>query len=100
MVTRAQLLDAGLSHDQIAHRTRTGLLAIEYPGVYRLGPPRIEARYLAAVRACGPRAALSGLPSAWWFGLIEGRPPAPVISAPSRAQDCGPQDPTPAARTS
>ena len=83
MVTRAQLLAAGLSHDQIAHRTRTGLLVIEYPGVYRLGPPRVEARYLAAVRACGSRAALSGLPSAWWLALIKGRPPAPEVSAPT-----------------
>jgi hypothetical protein len=82
VLTRAQLLAAGLSHDQVAHRVRTGLLAVEFPGVYRLGPPRTEARYLAAVRACGDGAALSGRPAAWWLGLIRGRPPAPEVSAP------------------
>jgi hypothetical protein len=41
----------------------------------------VEARYLAAVLACGPGAALSGLAAAFMFGLIKGRPPSPEVTA-------------------
>ena len=83
VVNRRRLLAAGLSHDQIAHRVRAGLLVPEYPGVYRVGPPTIDARYMAAVVACGRAAVLSGLAAAWWWGLIKGKPPAPEVSAPA-----------------
>jgi very-short-patch-repair endonuclease len=83
VVTRAALLAAGLSHDQVAHRTRTGILAIEFPGVYRIGPASTYARYLAAVLACGSRSGLSGPAAAWWWALVKGKPPTPEVSAPT-----------------
>ena len=83
VLTRGQLLGEGLSHDEIAYRIRAGLLAKEYPGVYRLGPPTVYTRYLAAVKACGAGAVLSGLAAAWWWGLVRGGPPMPEVSAPT-----------------
>jgi hypothetical protein len=56
----------------------------QYPGVYRVGhaAPSTEADYLAAVRACGPGAVLSGLAAAWLWGLVRGAPPPPDVTAP------------------
>src|SRR5438067_9958114 len=53
VVTRAELLGAGLSPDEIRHRAQVGMLIPEYKGVYRVGhqAPSIEARYLAAAPA-------------------------------------------------
>lgn len=55
VVTRGELLAAGLTVAEIKSRLRSGALLREYPGVYRVGhrAPSVEARYLAAVRACG-----------------------------------------------
>ena len=55
----------------------------EYPGGYRVGhrAPSREARYLAAVKACGPGAVLSGGAAAHLHGLIKGRPPPPEVTA-------------------
>ncbi len=39
---------------------------------------------MAAVKACGEEAVLSGLAAAWLWGLIEGSPPKPVVTAPSQ----------------
>jgi very-short-patch-repair endonuclease len=54
----------------------------EYRGVYRVGhkAPSLEARYLAAVRACGDGAALSGEAAARLYKLIRGRPPRPEVT--------------------
>ena len=57
VVTRQELLDAGISSASIKRRVRKGVLLIEYRGVYRVGhrAASVVARYLAAVRACpGP----------------------------------------------
>lgn len=85
VVTRKELLAEGLTAAQITKRVRIGLLIPEYPGVYRIGhrAPSIEAPYLAAVRACGSNAALSGEPAAWHYAVIKGRPPSPEVSAPT-----------------
>jgi Transcriptional regulator, AbiEi antitoxin len=55
VVTRAQLLRAGITVDEIKQRLRTGALLREHRGVYRVGhrAPSVEARYLAAVMASG-----------------------------------------------
>lgn len=70
VVTRRQLLAAGLSAGEIARRVRTGALLREHRGVYRVGhrAPSVEARYLAAVLACGDGARLSGLAAAHLLG--------------------------------
>jgi very-short-patch-repair endonuclease len=60
LVTRAQLRAAGIAADVIDRRVRANRLRQVHRGVYRVGPlvaPR--SRELAAVLACGPRAALS-----------------------------------------
>jgi very-short-patch-repair endonuclease len=89
VVARRHLIAAGVSERVIERRLESGMLVVEYPGVYRVGPPRTEARYMAAVLACGDRAGLSGLPAAWWWALIKGDPPAPEVSAPTKRRILG-----------
>ncbi|MEX2196759.1 MAG: type IV toxin-antitoxin system AbiEi family antitoxin domain-containing protein [Thermoleophilaceae bacterium] len=86
VVTRAELLEAGMSRDQIRRRVRRGALIREFPGVYRVGhrAPGVRARYMAAVKACGPGAVLSGLAAAYLLGLIKRPPPLPEVTAPSQ----------------
>lgn len=60
VVTRPQLLGAGVSAGAIEHRLNKGTLRPVHRGVYRTRP--VAARYqreMAAVLACGPEAALS-----------------------------------------
>jgi very-short-patch-repair endonuclease len=86
VVTRAELLRAGVTRSEIARRLRSGYLMPMHPGVYRVGhrAPSIEARYLAAVRACGDGARLCGLAAAHLLGIVKGRPPPPEVVAPTR----------------
>jgi hypothetical protein len=83
VVARGQLLEAGISAKEIRGRLRTGALIRAHPGVYRVGHsgPSVEARYLAAVLACGKGAVLSGLAAAHLLGLLKGRAPAPQVTA-------------------
>lgn len=84
VVTRAQLLVAGISEEEIRQRIGRGSLIRQHRGVYRVGhqAPSIEATYLAAVRACGERALLSGRAAAYLFGLLGGLPaPPPEVTA-------------------
>ncbi|MGH2945879.1 MAG: hypothetical protein ACRDPC_06385 [Solirubrobacteraceae bacterium] len=91
MVTRPQLLQAGVSHDEIKWRLHTGALIAEYPGVYRVGhrAPSLEARYLAAVRACGEGALLSGRSAAYMLGVLKGAPPPPEVTTPTERRIAG-----------
>jgi very-short-patch-repair endonuclease len=72
VVTRRELLREGITARQIGWRLRKGALIAEFPGVYRVGhrAPSREARYLAAVRACGEGAVLSGRAAAHLWGLL------------------------------
>ena len=85
VVTRLELLDARLTKAEIDGRVQSGALIVEFRGVYRAGhrAPSIEARYMAAVRACGKGAVLSGLAAAYLFGLVKGPAPQPEVTAPT-----------------
>ncbi len=87
VVTLRELLVAGVSEDEVRWRLATGGLLEEYPGVYRVGhrAPSAKATYVAAVKACGVGAVLSGHAAAWLWELIRGAPPSPeVISLAER----------------
>ena len=62
IVSRVELLRAAISRKEIAGRIRVGLLIRVYRGVDRVGhqAPSLEARYMAAVKAAGDGAVLSG----------------------------------------
>jgi very-short-patch-repair endonuclease len=79
VVTRRELLAAGLSAREIERRIENGSLIVEFRGVYRVGhrAPSAEAMYLAAVRACGDGALLSGRSAAYVLGLLKTRHPSP-----------------------
>jgi hypothetical protein len=85
VVTRADLLRAGVTAAQIRHRLRTGGLIREYPGVYRVGhrAPSLGARYMAAVLACGEGALLCGQAAGYLFGVLKGLAPPPEVTAPT-----------------
>lgn len=87
VVTRRQLLAAGVSPDEIVHRIHRGSLLREFRGVYRVGHRARDplATYLAAVRACGPHALLAGRAAGWLHRLLKGTaPPAEVIAMTAR----------------
>jgi very-short-patch-repair endonuclease len=83
VVTRAQLLEAGVSGKQIRSRVERGALLRQHPGVYRVGhrAPSVEANYLAAVLAAGVGALLCGRAAAYLLGLVKGTPPPPEVIA-------------------
>jgi very-short-patch-repair endonuclease len=84
VVTRAELLGAGVTEEEIRQRLHRGTLLREHRGVYRVGhrAPSLVARYLAAVKACGAGALLSGRAAGHLFGALKGPPPAPEVTAP------------------
>jgi predicted transcriptional regulator of viral defense system len=83
VVTRQELLDAGLTPETIKNRLRKGVLTSVHRGVYRVGhlAPSLEARYLAAVKACGDGALLAGRAAAYLVG------PSQRLSSPARGSD-------------
>lgn len=85
VVTRRELLLAGVTAEELRQRLRTGALLLEYRGVYRVGhrAPSVEARYLAAIRACGDGALLCGRAAAHLYGLVRGAPRTPEVLAPT-----------------
>jgi very-short-patch-repair endonuclease len=86
VVTRQQLLDAGISREEIRRRLQKKALLRVHRGVYRVGhrAPSVEARYMAAVLACGEGAVLSGRAAAHLWGLTKGSAPPPEVTAPTQ----------------
>jgi predicted transcriptional regulator of viral defense system len=91
VVTRGRMAAAGISRAQIGQRVRSGALIRVHRGVYRVGhqAPSTEARYMAAVLACGEGALLSGRAAGHLLGLIKGRPPEPEVTAPVKRRVAG-----------
>jgi hypothetical protein len=83
-VTRTELLDAGVTKAQIDGRLASGALLREFRGVYRVGhrAPSTEARYMAAVKAGGEGALLTGRAAAHLLGILKGPPPEPTVITP------------------
>jgi very-short-patch-repair endonuclease len=81
VVTRAQLLEAGVTARAIEVRLQQGSLIRVHRGVYRVGhhAPSLEATYLAAVLAGGEGALLSGGAAAHLHGLVKGKAPMPEV---------------------
>ncbi|MGH2993183.1 MAG: DUF559 domain-containing protein [Solirubrobacterales bacterium] len=81
VVSRAQLLAAGVTSSAIKHRLRAGRLHRVHPGIYRAGhvAPTHGAFEMAAVLACGPRALVSHRSAAYlWHLLLYPADPTPV----------------------
>lgn len=83
VVTRGQLVGAGLSQDQIKRWIKQGLLHRVHRGVFRLGhrAPSVDAAYLAAVLACGQGARLCVHAAAHVYSIVKGQPPPPEVLA-------------------
>jgi predicted transcriptional regulator of viral defense system len=82
IVTRQEVLDANVSSTAIERLVQKGLLIPQYRGVYRVGheAPCTEAEYMAAVKASGGTAVVSGRSAGWLLGLIKGPPPPPEVT--------------------
>jgi hypothetical protein len=84
VVTRSELLGAGITFGQIRRRLDRGALIAVHRGVYRVGhrAPSLDAHYMAAVKACGDRAVLCARAAAHLWVLLKGSPPQPEVLAP------------------
>jgi hypothetical protein len=91
VVKREVLLRAGVTVAEIDHRVRTGGLLVEHRGVYRVGhqAPNLEARYMAAVLACGEGALLCGRAAGYLFGAFKGPAPPPEVLTPTERRVAG-----------
>jgi hypothetical protein len=77
-----ELLAAGISRGEIEHRIEIGLLIRVHRGVYSVGHRVLttEARYMAAVKAGGEGAVLSGRAAAYLLGILKSPfPPPPEV---------------------
>lgn len=86
IVTWDEMRRAGISEDEIRHRADVGALIRVYRGVYRVGhkAPSREARYIAAVKACGEGAVLRGPAAAHLLGILRSpSPPPPEVLTPT-----------------
>lgn len=74
VITREQLLDAGIDRSAITRRLAAGTLHRMHRCIYAVAPPAVlrpEGRWLGAVLACGEGAALSHRSAAALWGLLE-----------------------------
>ena len=86
VISAAELRQCGLTRDAIWKRVRSGRLYPLHRGVYAVGHAQLtpEGRFLAAVKACGPRAALSHFSAAYHWDLLEPSERFPDVTAPTR----------------
>jgi hypothetical protein len=106
VVTRAELLRAGITDRELRRRVAKGTLVPVHRGVYRVGhaAPSLEARYLAAVKACGQGSLLAGRAAAHLLHLLKRPPSLPEVLTVTqrrprgvvvhRVRRCDPRDAT------
>jgi predicted transcriptional regulator of viral defense system len=84
VVTRAQLVERGVTRAGISHRTRIGRLHRLHCGVFSVGTPDVSqlGRWMAAVLACGTNAALSHQSAAELWGIRSPRGGRIEVSVP------------------
>lgn len=106
VVARGQLLELGFHPLAITHRLATGRLHPVRRGIYAVGRPELtrQGRWMAAVLACGPQAALSHESAASLWEILpressvievsvpEGRFPRPPGIVVHRRRQFGPSD--------
>jgi predicted transcriptional regulator of viral defense system len=85
VLTRDQLLVAGLGADAIDYRAKVGRLHRIHRNVYAIGhrPPSPHARAMAAVLACGAHAALSHQSAAALWEIVANSDPVMHVTARS-----------------
>ncbi len=85
VVSRAQLERLGADRGQIQRRLTSGRLLSMHHGVYAVGhrAPRTEARWLAAVLACGDGAVLSHRSAAALWRVLDREGGLPDVTSPS-----------------
>ena len=81
VVTREELLGAGVTVRELNGRVRKGGLIRIHRGVYRVGhaAPSLEARYTAAVKACGRGSLLAGQAAGHLLRLLKRPPSLPEV---------------------
>jgi very-short-patch-repair endonuclease len=86
VVTASQLASVGVASSGVARRLRSGRLHRVHHGVYAVGHPglAIEGRWMAAVLASGPGAALSHRSAAALWKLLPSVPGVIDVSVPHR----------------
>lgn len=87
IVTARQLLEVGLSDTAISKRAARGRLHRLHRGVYAVGHLGLsqEARWMAAVLACGEGAVLSHFAAAALWGMMQPREGRIDVSVPTQA---------------
>jgi Transcriptional regulator, AbiEi antitoxin len=85
VISRQQLLEAGLTPQMIATRLERGRWQTLYRGVYAVfsGPPRRETWLWTAVLRAGPGAVLSHLTAAELHGLVDSPAETVFVTVPS-----------------
>jgi very-short-patch-repair endonuclease len=85
VISRAQLLELGLSSSAIGRRVRAGEFKPVVPGVYRPATLRLtpELKIRAVALRLGPTCLIAGRSAAWWHGLTKAvTEPVAVILPP------------------
>lgn len=92
VVTRAQLLELGLSPDAIKHRITNTRLHPVGRGVYAVGRPRLRrlGRWIAAVLSCGSDAVLSHRSAGALWEIAVEHPSRIEVSVPARVRRARP----------
>jgi hypothetical protein len=91
LVTRRQMLAAGITTAEVRVRLERGQLQVVHAGVYAVGHRRIdrEGRWLAAVLACGRGAALSYRSAGRHWGLLPAGDELPEVTRPTHCSRRG-----------